>query len=445
MVRYKSQTDCHFFNTNSLILANMTISYSHKMLAAFTNPSITVKFIDCPSSPIPSAKAATRSQPRQLPSQSLTMSLSLPVRSAPLVLSPGFLLLSYEVRQAIYQAIFVQDHPIFLLSFNGRLVSKYPEDVNLAALVLCRQVSEEALQVLYTENYFILHWGNFCYGPPVNQIFSQSLRYLEVDCTVGLEPQLVVVIDPRTVWGYPERIRNLTANLPALGELFFGFDHVGMLLAAALDISMAIPRCTTLLNSPELSLRVWFLRAPHTREKSPQHHALNEVFSRQGSRLIDMLVHRATSPASNVGLMLTASHTPSLRRIVLNGPMIGNLMPKLLQHRCTLGDCGFSIINNGVNPAVSDQTYTGRYVDLVWGYRGPPPGAQRVAEPDMRPWHAQLKDHEKKEVVEMQGYTEPGFPAIADPPITNLAVLWPGWTSAGVSATLLDEAFTRIV
>ncbi|KAI1620401.1 hypothetical protein EDD37DRAFT_653999 [Exophiala viscosa] len=95
----------------------------------------------------------------------------------------NFLLLSYEVRQAIYQAVFVQDHPISLQSFNGHLVSRYPEDINLAALLLCREVSHEALQVLYTQNYFILHWGSLCYGPPLNQTFSEWLKYLEIDCS----------------------------------------------------------------------------------------------------------------------------------------------------------------------------------------------------------------------------------------------------------------------
>ncbi|KAK4936443.1 hypothetical protein LTR10_022660 [Elasticomyces elasticus] len=285
--------------------------------------------------------------------------------------------------------------------------------------------------------------GHSLTSPSLYSVDNQWLKILEIDCTVGFNPQRVVFIDRRMIWGYPERIRNLTNTLPALEELFFGFDHVGMLLAAALDISMAIPRCTFLLNSPELRLHLWFLRGPHTRRQSPQLHALYQFFNRPGSRLIDMLGHRGTSP----GTMLTTSHVPSLRRIILNGPITNTLLTKLLQHRCTHADCGFQVVGNGFNAAFSDQTYTGYSVDLVWRYRGPPPGVQPVAEPDMSPWRPQLKDHEKKELVHMPGYTAP-TPDAADPPITNLAVLWPGWTSAGVSAvsaTLLDEAFSRIV
>lgn len=315
----------------------------------------------------------------------------------PLVLSPGFLFLAAEIRQEIYRALFIHPQPIFLRSTRSGSLETYAPydeaqtDINTAVLALCRQVNLEASQILYgPQNNFILKWSSLCVNPPLQKPFSDLLTTLTIDCTTinqrlsrarGTLVKRAPGID--CTWKYIPRILNLTETMPGLSELFFDFDNAAMLMAAALDTSNGIPCCTSSSSSsafdtPELRLCVFILQQqqppPPNTTDTDRLAALDSLFRRQGSQLIDLLAHRGRYHpySSRDRNMLTKSHAPNLQSIVLTGPTLCVLLAKLDEHRCLRGECGWVLVSDTFSPDWQDAEFTGQRLEFLWGHRGPP-------------------------------------------------------------------------
>lgn len=306
--------------------------------------------------------------------------------------TPDLLGIPFEIRLNVYKFMFVHWEPIRLeVKRDGTIKALNVSSVSLSLQMLetCRQVRLEATPIVYQCNNYIVPWEKFQLHQSPRPVMSDYLRTITIDCTSG------------DIWGFVKPIKDLSKLLTGLREINLTFGASGRFMAAALEISNAIPACSQSFAQPVLQLIV----SPKDddlayHEGSQYLYSINHTLMRSSTRLRDILRHGGPRPTE---LLITPNDAPRLPLIKLIGQACRRLKPVFEAHRCSVGLCGFvkdreelmKRDNTMVEP-VRRHHYTWREVN----------GPRSDVDPNMKQWLPDIPNKHKeilREFLRSQG------------------------------------------